>query len=187
MNRLDLAVQAIKESVSAADVGYALGLEIRHGRCKCPIHGGHDYNCVLYSGNRGFYCHVCKSGGDCIKFVQEYYRTGFKDAVAWINDTFRMGLDLESTITPEQRKQAEKAQRMRKEAIEFQQWKERMKFDLALAADRLAEKVEECRDLHTPKTKDERWDDAFCDAVRLIPAARKFAEKCMADCIDERK
>ena len=111
----------------------------------------------------------------------------FKDVLVWFNDTFGLGLDLESTITPEQRREAEKAQRMRKEAMEFSEWKERTKFNLALAADMIAERLEECRDMHAPKTKDERWDDAFCTAVRLVPAARRFAEKCMAECIEERK
>lgn len=189
MNRLDLAVQTIKESVSAIDVANVLGWEIRHGRCKCPVHGGTDYNCRLYPGDRGYVCWVCKSGGDVVRLVQESIMKGatFKDVLVWFNDTFGLGLDLESTITPEQRRQAEKAQRMRKEAIEFQQWKDRMKLELALCVDRILEKLEEQRDIYAPKTKDEPWDSRFCEAVRLTPAARKFAEKCMADCIEERK
>ena len=184
MTNLTLAAQTIKDTVSALEVGQAMGLEIRHGRCQCPIHGGHDFNCVLYKGSRGFFCHVCKTGGDVISFVQRYYGTSFKDSVSWLNNAFHLGLYIGSTITLEQRRQAETAQRMRKNAIEFQQWKEMMKLDLALAADQILEALEEQRDQNVPKTKDEPWNEKFCEAVRMIPAARQFAEMCMAECIE---
>ena len=48
MNQLTIAAQRIKDTISAQDVGVAMGLEIRHGRCRCPLHGGGDFNCVLY-------------------------------------------------------------------------------------------------------------------------------------------
>ena len=95
MNKLTLAAQTIKDSVSALDTGQAMGLEIRRGRCKCPFHNGKDFNCVLYRGNRGWFCHVCKAGGDVISFAQQYYSMSFKDSIAWFNDTFHLGLDLE--------------------------------------------------------------------------------------------
>lgn len=180
---MSIAVQTIKDNISAVDIGRVLGLEIRHGRCKCPIHGGNDYNCVLYKGNRGFYCHVCKEGGDIVSFVRKYYNMSFKDAVSWINATFHMGLDLEGKIDRETQRRAEMAQRMRKNAIEFQEWKDRMRLDLALAVDLIVEKLEERRDLHAPKTPDEAWDPLFCEAIRVLPAARKFAEKCFAECL----
>lgn len=187
MNNLTIASQTIKDTISALDVGQAIGLEIRHGRCKCPIHGGNDFNCVLYQGNRGYYCHVCKSGGDVISFAQQYYKLSFKDCIAWFNDTFHLGLDLVSTITPEKRRQAEKALQMRKRAIEFQQWKERLRFDLALTADEIVRKLEEQRDRNVPATVGEAWNDLFCEAVELLPEARRFADDCMMYCMKERK
>ena len=187
MNSIAISVQRIKDSVSAQDIGEMLGLEIRHGRCQCPIHGGNDFNCVLYKGNRGYYCHVCKSGGDVIKFVQEYHKSSFKDAISWINVTFRLGLDLDSRIDPEEARRAEIALKMRKEAHEHKAWMDRMRFDLFLLADMILGKLEERRDLYRPKTPDEPWSKEFCDAVRLIPAARRFAERCYADCIKEKE
>ena len=68
-NKLTIAAQTIKDRISALEVGNAIGLEIKHGRCQCPFHGGKDFNCVLYKGNRGWYCHVCKSGGDVLSFA----------------------------------------------------------------------------------------------------------------------
>jgi len=183
MNKLTIAVEKIKSSVSAQDVGEMLGLEIRHGRCQCPIHGGNDFNCVLYKGDRGYYCHVCKSGGDVIKFVQEYHKSSFKDAVSWCNDAFRMGLDLEGRIDPSEAKRAENALKMRKEAQAFAAWKDRMQFDLALTASQIVDMLEDQRDRNVPKTPDEPWNKLFCQAVILLPAAKRFAQDCMFDCV----
>ena len=182
MNNYTIAVDKIKTSISALDVGEALGLEIRHGRCQCPIHGGPDFNCVLYKGDRGYHCHVCKSGGDVIKFVQEYHKTSFKDTVSWFNEAFHLGMDLDSKIDPAEAKRAEMARKMRKEACELEAWKERMRFDLFLAADRILEMLEEQRDLNAPKTANETWDPKFCEAIRVLPAARRFTENCLIAC-----
>lgn len=186
MNNLTIAAQAIKDTISAMDVGQAIGLEIRHGRCQCPFHGGKDFNCVLYKGNRGWYCHVCKAGGDVISFAQQYYKMTFKDCVSWFNDTFRMGLDISGNISPEKKKQAENALLMRKRAIELQEWKDRMQFNLALTAMDLVDKCEKVRDDRRPRTYGD-WDPGFCDAVIILPDARQFAEDCMMDCIKENK
>lgn len=185
MNALAIAAQTIKETISAREIGEAIGLEIRHGRCKCPIHGGTDFNCVLYSGNRGYYCHVCKAGGDVLDFVQKYFSYSFKECVSWINDTFRMGLDLESNISPEQKRQAEMALKMRKRAMEQKAWADRMKFDLALTADAIVRRLEEIRDDKRPRTYGE-WDDDFCRAVELLPDARQLAEDMISDCMEVR-
>ena len=182
MNNYTLAVDKIKSSISAMGVGEALGLEIRHGRCQCPIHGGKDFNCVLYKGNRGYYCHVCKSGGDIIKFVQEYHKTSFKDTVSWFIDAFHLDMDLDSNIDPAEAKRAEMALKMRKEEYELEAWKERMRFDLFLAADRILEMLEKQRDVNIPRSPDETWNPRFCEAIRVIPAARRFAENCLMDC-----
>lgn len=184
---LTLAVQQIKDTISAQDVGEAMGLEIRHGRCRCPLHGGGDFNCVLYKGNRGFYCHTCKRGGDVLKLVQEYYGTSFKNTVAWFNDTFHMGLELDMAIDPAEAKRAEMALQMRKEAQAHEAWMDLMRFDLFLLADMILEKLEEQRDLNRPKTPDESWNTKFCEAVRLIPAAKRFAQRCLADCVKNKK
>ena len=185
-NNLSLAAQKIKDSVSALDVGEAIGLEIRRGRCKCPIHGGNDFNCVLYGGDRGYYCHVCKSGGDVIKFVQEYHGTSFKEAVEWFNSTFSLGMDIESPLSPEAVKQAENARKTREEERELREWVERMQFDLMLAGDLILEKLEEQRDANLPKTPDETWNRKFCEAVQLIPVAKRFVQGCMMKCTKEK-
>lgn len=184
MNNLTIAVQAIKDSVSALDVGEALGLEIRRGRCKCPIHGGNDFNCVLYKGDRGYYCHVCKSGGDVLKFAQQYHGSSFKDTVSWFNDTFHLGLNIDSPLSKEAAKRAEIAQRKRKEEREYREWLHRTQFDLFLIADKIVSMLEEQRERYVPKTPDETWHPLFCQAIELLPLARQFAQDCYFDCIE---
>ena len=187
MNNLSIAADAIKNSVSALDVADALGWEVKHGRCRCPIHGGTDMNCKLYPGNRGYMCWVCKSAGDVISLVRNYYHDmNFKQCLTWFNDTFRLGLDLESKIDPAEARRAEIALKMRKEAHELETWKGQMRFDLFLLADRILEMLEEQRDLHVPKTPNETWDPKFCEAIRVLPAARRFAENCLSDCVEVR-
>lgn len=190
MNRLTIAADIIKQSVSALDVADALGWEVRHGRCKCPIHNGDGYNCVLYKGNRGFFCHTCKAGGDVIQlvrlvlFASNNYKEWYKHTLEWFDDTFHLGLDLDSPIDPVKQEQAKKALQTRKNAIEFQAWKEKMQFDLALTAGDIVRRLEDERDSKRPKTYGE-WDEDFCAAVVTLPEARAFADECMMNCMKE--
>ena len=187
MNNLKLAVQTIKDTISAQDVGRKLGLEIRHGRCKCPLHGGTDYNCVLYPGNRGFYCHVCKIGGDVIKFAQEYHGTSFHDTVAWFSDAFGLGLDIDSPMNQDALKQALKTQREREAKEAFKKWEEEMRFKNALTSYEVVRILETQRDENVPKTPDESWTAPFCQAVELLPMAKQMAEDAWFDCTKEVK
>ena len=187
MNKYDMAAQTIKDSISALDVGKAIGLDIdRHGRCACPFHNGKDRNLKLFDGNKGYHCFVCHAGGDVIKFVQEYYRIGFKEAIGWFNDTFCLGLDIEGRMSPDERRRAENSLQRQKNAIEEKRRIERMRFNLALAADKIVQRMEEIRDDNTPKTAEEPWSEDFTRAVECLPEARRFAEECMMNCTDDR-
>ena len=183
MGNLSLATQTVKDSVSALDVGQAIGLEIRRGRCQCPFHNGKDFNCVLYRGNRGWYCHVCKRGGDVLSFVQQYYSMTFKDCIEWFSATFHLDLGLDAPIDPAKEEAAKKALVMRKRRIEFEEWKKRMRFDLALTADEIVRQLEDERDMKRPKTYGE-WDPDFCAAVVALPEARQFYEDMMMECTE---
>ena len=170
--RNDLSVYAdmIKETVSARDVGIALGLDIRRNRCRCPIHGGHDYNCVLYSGNRGFYCHVCKAGGDVIKLVQQSM-TGmqFPDVVRWFNSTFNMGMNIDSSDDKDLLKSAKKRLKRKADDRAFRERIEQLDFDMFLAIQTALERMEQQRDDNRPRRYGEDWNKAFCEAVASIP------------------
>ena len=90
--------EIVRNSVSAIDVGKALGLNVdRHYRCSCPFHNGQDRNMKLYEGNRGFYCFVCHKSGDCISLVKGVVQNcSYMDALWWINDEFNLGLKPEN-------------------------------------------------------------------------------------------
>ena len=188
MNALSLAVDTIKTSVSALDVADALGWEVRHGRCKCPIHGGNDFNCRLYPGDRGYMCWVCKSAGDVISLVRNYnHNMSFKDTVSWFNSTFNLGMNIDSPPDPKAVKQAEIARKQRERERQEKEQMDRMQYDQALAVDRIVQALEEQRDLYAPKTPDEPWNPVFCTAVRLLPGAKRFAEKCWYECMEVKK
>jgi len=168
----DLSVYAdmIKESISARDVGKALGLEIRHGRCKCPVHGGHDFNCVLYAGSRGFYCHVCKTGGDVIKLVQQSMNgMQFPDVIRWFNSTFNLGMNIDSSEDETRLKSAKKRLKRKAEQHAFLDRIEKLDFDMLLAIQTALERMEQQRDDNRPRRYSEEWNKAFCNAVEVIP------------------
>ena len=185
-SNLSIAVDAIKNSVSALDVGHAFGWDIdRHGRCPCPFHNGKDRNMKLFDGNRGYSCFVCHASGDVISLVRNYYHDmQFKQVISWFNDTFHLGLNIDSPLSKEAVKQAEIAQRKRKEEREYREWLHRTQFDLFLIADKIVSMLEEQRDRYVPKTPDETWHPLFCQAIELLPWARQFAQDCYFDCIE---
>jgi len=184
LSRLSVAADTIKNNVSALDVAEALGLDVdRHGRCACPFHNGKDRNLKLFPGNRGYTCFVCHHSGDVISFVREYNGMLFKDAIAWFDRTFNLGLNLDQKIDPAEQIRAEMALQRRRERHELLEWKKQMQFKLALLADRMVEKLEEERDEYRPRTYG-AWDERFVTAVKLLPEARRFAEECEINCTE---
>ena len=101
----------------------------------------------------------------------------FKDAIAWLNDTFHLGLDLERKIDPAEAKRAEIALQMRKEAREFEEWKDRMRFNMFAVWDEILKLLENRRDLYAPSSPGEEWNREFCQTVRLIPAVKRLVMK----------
>ena len=156
----------VQENVSALDVGRALGLEIRRGRCKCPIHGGHDYNCVLYPGNRGFACHVCKTGGDVIQLVRKIIPgMTFPDALRWFNAMFNLGMDIDSYQTEERLKKAKNALKRKRERARFIEHIDQINYDNPVAMEllRLSGEIDKLREavsvLQSGETRGERAGD----------------------------
>ena len=193
-NRDELAVfvDTIKESVSALDVGKALGLDIKRNRCKCPIHGGHDYNCVLMNDSRGYYCHVCHAHGDCISLVEEVLTGGkqkgtFIQAIKWINDAFNLGMKIDSHEDKEALKRARKRLKRKADARAFRQRIEKLDFDIYLAAEAALMRLEKQRDDNRPTRYSEDWNPKFCEAVEMIPIVRAYVERFAMNCVVSRK
>lgn len=181
MNQLTIAAQRIKDTISAQDVGVAMGLEIRHGRCRCPLHGGGDFNCVLYKGNRGFYCHVCKRGGDVIQFVREYHDMSFKDAVAWFNDTFGLGMDIDSPMDPKRLEEAKEAQRKRAEKSRLTEMRNDARTNRENTAMCMLVRLEDMMERHAPRTPEDGFSQKFRAASGMIPTVKGMIEEIKID------
>ena len=70
---------------------------------------------------------------------------------------------------------------------EMRRWQERMAFDTYLLADRILERLIRMRDENIPKSVDEVWNDEFCEAVRLIPEAKRFLDEAWMDTINKQE
>ena len=171
-NRDELSVMAdiITENVSAQDVAAAMGWEVRHGRCRCPIHNGGDFNCVMYKGNRGFYCHVCKTGGSVLKLAQSVMpNLSFPDILRWFDSTFSLNLNIDRPMDKRRLKSAKNSLKRKREDRAFRDRVERMDFDMYCLLGVVLNRLEQQRDQNRPRRYGEEWNDQFCDAVRLIP------------------
>ncbi len=57
----------------------------RHGRTKCPIHGGDNRQAFSYNDDKGvWYCFRCGFGGDAIDLVKRAMDTDFIGALRWL-------------------------------------------------------------------------------------------------------
>lgn len=66
---------------------------------------------------------------------------------------------------------------------ETRRWKEHTTFGLYLLSGMILDALIRQRDGNLPKP-DEPWNDRFCEAVRLIPEARMFAQDMSIEIID---
>jgi DNA primase len=73
-------VDEIKNRVTVEDILSEQGIELRRGRCRCPLHGGD--NPTSFSVRDGlFHCFACGESGDVISLVQKLYGFDFKEAL----------------------------------------------------------------------------------------------------------
>lgn len=73
---------------------------------------------------------------------------------------------------------------LRHEQEEFEEWKKIMRFEIALSAFQIVRKLEDQRDMNVPQPPDFVWNSLFCEAIRMIPEAKRFAQDCWYDCVE---
>ena len=175
INRDQLAVCAdiVNENVSAFETGKAMGLDIRKGRCRCPIHNGGDYNCSLSRTTSLFHCFSCGAKGDSIRLIRHCYGLSFVDTLRWFNDTFRLGMDIDTPTDNKRLNQAKKRLKRKADDRAFRERVEQIDFDLLLQMDAVLARLEEQRDRNRPRRYSDDWNQEFCDAVRLIPEVKQ--------------
>lgn len=81
----------------------------RQNRCACPIHGGSHNNMRIYDDTNSFYCFVCGTAGDPIRFVAELENIPYRQAIQEIGSAF--GMNLKGDPTMREIKQIAKAKR----------------------------------------------------------------------------
>ena len=162
------ATDLIRRSVSAVDAGRALGLDINHSsRCKCPLHGGADYNMRLYDGDRGYYCFVCHARGDVIGLVEGVLGCTFTEAVKWLSDAFNLGVDIDAPVSKETLLRAKLLAKQRKQLQAQIRRTERAVYDTYLDACELYWEIDGIINRLAPKQEDEVWNKVFCEALML--------------------
>ena len=168
--------QYITRSVSAADMAKALGLKPnRAGFCRCPLHGEKTASLKLYPGDRGWYCFGCHQGGDVIRLVQVCLHCDFKQAVAWISDTF--GLVTEKQMSPSERKEMALKREERNRAIDDAKRTDWILTEMKLNQDLIA--LNAMRDIETyrPTSPDGIWDPRYKEALDRLQLARAESDR----------
>lgn len=108
----------VKEGVSMQQVAEYYGLKVnRKGLCLCPFHQDQRPSMKIYPDGKGYYCFSCGSGGDQIKFVARYQDVGNYEAARELAAAF--GIPINIPVTYREKREAEKAQRQRRELAAF--------------------------------------------------------------------
>lgn len=184
--RLRDAVTVAKQSVSAVEAADALGLSPdRYGRCACPIHGGHDRNMKLYGGARGYYCYVCHSGGDVIDLVQRVNGCGMREAVEWLDSTFRLGLDVGRDTDRRKADALRELAERRKARREAKEAYSRRLFAAQTNALATEMAVEDIIEAERPHKYSEDFSDAFCEALMARERLRAVTEELFVMAYEE--
>lgn len=112
----------IKRAVPATELFPFYGFAInRGGFVCCPLHGEKTASLKVYPGNKGWKCFGCGAGSSVIDFVMQYFNLSFLDAQKKINEDFRLGLPIGERLTPDQRREAERAAKNRQKAAQERQ------------------------------------------------------------------
>ncbi|MBL0869705.1 MAG: DNA primase [Phycisphaerales bacterium] len=64
----------------------------REWACVCPFHDDHNPSMYVVPSKQIYHCFVCGAGGDAIKFVRDYHKMSFVEALQFLAD--RAGIKL---------------------------------------------------------------------------------------------
>ncbi|QDF28957.1 DNA primase [Halarcobacter anaerophilus] len=96
------SLDALKDQIDIIDV-ISNSIEIRKAganfKACCPFHGEDTPSFVISPTKQIYHCFGCGVGGDAIKFVQEYDKLNFQEAVEKIADDMNFTLEYESNTT----------------------------------------------------------------------------------------
>lgn len=145
--------------------------KITKHRCACPIHNGSDDNFVLY--NSSFYCWVCGSAGDFIKFVSLIFNISYADAMKKIDEDFALAVFQQPTLT-QHRKNLKAVQQFRAKEQREQEERDRRFREYRANLIEL-DKYKSYIQLYKPSPGDEELHPLFAEALHKIP----YIEHCL--------
>lgn len=109
----------IKDAVSMQQAVEYCGLHILNGKCLCPFHKDTHPSMKIYPNGKGYYCFVCGSGGDQIKFVAAYYVISNYEAAKQLAQAY--GVPVNEPVTYREKREADKRRRYKRELGQFVQ------------------------------------------------------------------
>lgn len=68
---------------------------------------------------------------------------------------------------------------------EMRQWKDRVEYGLYLVSGMILDRLIRQRDENLPQDPDGEWNGKFCEAVQMIPEAKRFVEDMSMRIIQE--
>ena len=179
-----MLTETIRLSVSARAAAEALGLHVdRHGRCPCPVHNGHDSNCKLDSGKRGFHCFVCGASGDVIALVRVVQSCTFQEAISWLNQTFGLGLDISGGSGKNRSEATKIALKLKRDRKSQDRQIERMQYDLYAMVGKWLNDLEADAEQYRPVRPYRAWDERWNSAMKVLPDARELNDELTAEVI----
>ena len=170
-------------TLSAYDVGKMLGLAPNSsGRCACPVHKGHDQNMYLKKHGPWAHCYVCGANLNVIHLVEAVHHCGFKQAVAWLNSTFHLGLNIDAPMNKNASEAAKiaKERRLREQEERYQH--ELENFEAYLDMDQLLLWAEDVTERYAPTIPGQQWDWRFCAALNQLTELKEDSERCRMAC-----
>lgn len=121
----------------------------------------------IYPGQKGYFCFVCNQGGDVIDFVQKLFNLSFPDAIAKLNDDFRLGLPIGRELSDAERLEEERiASQKRKEAEQQKERSARLLSAYHRALDRFIE-IDKTIVKTSPQTPFDAISDEYAAACRM--------------------
>ena len=163
----------IKAAVTAREVFEHYGFEInRAGFCRSPFAANDKTPSLkVYDGDRGWHDFSSGKGGDIIDFVREYFNLSFPDAQKKLNDDFCLGLRIGETLSPDKRREAERAARERqRQAQERKQERERLQNAYKHALDWWVY-LDTVRMENTPRRESGGFNAEYAWALKKLPIA----------------
>ncbi|MBQ0022726.1 MAG: DNA primase [Prevotellaceae bacterium] len=103
-------IERLKSRIRIEDViskmGFSLTRKGTRHYCLCPFHEDHNPSLIIDTKKNTFYCPVCHTGGDAIRFVMKVEGKSYVEALRYIAGIYGMELrETSSDLSAEQKRQ----------------------------------------------------------------------------------